>query len=54
MELNGGMTHCVHRINSLSTFIPFAFNPVAIEISEQSVDVVRSRRVSVPLASVIS
>ena len=48
------MTHCINGIDSLSTFVPFAFNPVTIEIGEQSVNVIRSCRVPIPFACIIS
>ena len=48
------MTYCVNGINSFSTFVPFALDPVTIEIGKQSVDVVRSCCVPIPLASIIS
>ena len=48
------MTHCINGIDSLSTFVPFTFNPVTIEIGEQSVNVIRSCRVPIPFACIIS
>ena len=48
------MTYCVNGINSFSTFVPFALDPVTIEKGEHSVDVFRSSCVSIPFTSIVS
>lgn len=48
------MTHCIDGIDSFSTFVSFALDPVTIEIGEQSIDIICSRRVSIPFGGIIS
>lgn len=50
----GRTTYSIHRVHVLLPLIALAFHPVPIEISEQTVQVVGTRGVSIPLSSVIS
>ena len=52
-RMQGGWTYCVDRIDTLPALVPFSFHPVSVEISEQSVDIIGSRRVPIPLPGVV-
>jgi len=49
----GGRTYSVDGIDTFPALIPFSFHPVSVEIGEQSVDIIGSRRVPVPLPGVV-
>jgi len=53
-ESEKGGTHGVYRIYSLSTFVSLSLHPVAVEVCEQSIDVIGSCRISVPFSGVVS
>ena len=46
-------TDCVNCVEALPALVLFALDPVAVEVCEQSVDVVGSRRVPVPFLCVV-
>ena len=48
-----GYTHRVHRIHPLSALIAFSLYPVPVQICEQTIDIIRASRVSVPFACVV-
>ena len=52
-KIRGVWTYCVDGIHTLPAFIPFSLHPVSVEISEQSVDIIGSRRVPIPLPGVV-
>lgn len=47
-------TYSIHLVHALLPLIALALHPIPIEISEQTVEVVGARGVSIPLSSVIS
>ena len=47
-------TYSVDGINALSTFVSFAFDPVSVQIGEQSVDVVGTGCVTIPFLRIVS
>jgi len=49
----GGRTYSVDGIDTFPAHIPFSFHPVLVEIGEQSVDVIGSRRVPIPPPGVV-
>ena len=46
-------THSVYGIDALPALVAFPLNPMPVEVSEQSVDVICTSRVSVPLLGII-
>lgn len=50
----GRATYSIHLVYALLPLIALTFHPIPIEISEQTVEVVSARGVSIPLGSVIS
>ena len=48
------MSYRIDSVNTLSPFILFAFYPVSIKVRKQSVYIVRTSGVSVPLFRVVS
>lgn len=47
-------TYSVNCVNPLSAFVLFSLDPVAIKISEESVDIVGSSSITIPLLCVIA
>lgn len=48
------MIYCVHGIHRLPPLVAFAFNPMAIQICEQAVDIVGAGGVARPLSRIVS
>jgi len=48
-----GAVYSVDGINGFATLIAFPFDPVAIQIREETIDVVRPSRVSRPFGRII-
>ena len=51
---NTRIANRVHGVNAFSPFVSLSLNPVAVEICEQSIDIVSSCSVSIPLLSVVA
>lgn len=43
----------VNRINTLSSLISFSLHPVPIQISEETIDVVRASSITVPFSGIV-
>ena len=48
------MIYCIHGIHRLPSFIAFAFDPMAVQICEQTVDIVGAGGVAQPLSRIVS
>jgi hypothetical protein len=46
-------THSIHLTHGLLAVVALACHPVAVEVREEPVDIVRARRVVVPLGGVV-